>query len=121
MLLDGEAKLVDFGLAKMSAHSKMGTSVQGMRRVVQRGTYCIHPPRTPHSLHHTIWCSNRKSSLVTRRNHTNLQLDEPRAGKADDCSRVVVAALELPLPPFASKTFTACADRECRPQELHHA
>ena len=35
MLLDGEAKLVDFGLAKMSEHSTMGTSVQGMRRVVR--------------------------------------------------------------------------------------
>jgi serine/threonine protein kinase len=33
MLLDGVAKLVDLGLAKMSERSTMGTSV--------RGTYCI--------------------------------------------------------------------------------
>jgi serine/threonine protein kinase len=31
MLLDGVAKLVDLGLAKISEHSTMGTSVQGMR------------------------------------------------------------------------------------------
>ena len=53
MLLDGEAKLVDFGLAKMSEHSTMGTSVQGKRRVVQRGTYCTHPPPTPYPVRHT--------------------------------------------------------------------
>jgi hypothetical protein len=91
MLLDGEAKLVDFGLAKMSEHSTMGTSVQGMRRVVQRGP----------------WTSNRKSLLVTHRNHRNLQLDEPRAGKADECSRVAVARCSSPSPRSHLKQFTA--------------
>jgi hypothetical protein len=34
MLLDGEAKLVDLGLAKMSERSTLGTSVQGKRATV---------------------------------------------------------------------------------------
>ena len=65
MLLDGEAKLVDFGLAKMSEHSTMGTSVQGMRRVVQRGTYCIHPPLllAPCAIHHSLSTTNHHHTL----------------------------------------------------------
>ena len=64
MLLDGEAKLVDFGLAKMSEHSTMGTSIQGMRRVVQRGTYCT--PTPPYSLPRAPYSIVFQPQIITR-------------------------------------------------------
>jgi hypothetical protein len=63
MLLDGEAKLVDFGLAKMSEHSTMGSSVQGMRHVVPRGTYCLH---TPYSLPRAPYTIVFQPQIITR-------------------------------------------------------
>ncbi len=62
---------------------------------VGRTAYTPPLPLTPCTTQYGVPTANHHSSRGNRR---NVQLDEPRAGKADNCSRVAVAALQLPLP-----------------------